>query len=907
MKLWKKLFAQTTYGQLTIALFLICGVSGVFLAIPYDVAEPYRAVSTMRIASPAASLFRNLHFWSAQLFLIFTFLHMWDHFRKTEKIKLKKGLWLRMCLGVLIIFLAMLTGFLLKGDADSRQARQILESLTAGIPVAGSLLAYSLLGKAGDYQLIYVHHIATFTVFIAVMIFEHARKIWPKWGGFVLSLSVLLVLSYFFSAPLHDNLHPTVKGPWYFVGLQEILHWLTIPGLSLLFVLLVLGLIYLVPFLSDRGSFIAKRSLLIITILYLLLSAEGLFFRGQNWQWMWPGEKGYTWSVLHAYRMSRVVFGPDFNIGQVVEAPLINGRKESCTICHSKVSGFTLSHNPEALGCASCHGGNPLEPDKNKAHQNMRLIPGNLSDASMSCGTVNCHPEITQRINSGLMATLSGMISVDRFVFNEEDHPDVLTDLHHLAGSPADEHLKNLCVRCHLGNPKTEWGTVGQHSRGGGCLACHLNYEAATLTALLEHNKNTNDTSYLKLHPSISLKVTNEHCFGCHSRSGRISTNYEGWHETILSKEEMPDGSLYRLVEDKRVFRYVQDDVHHALEMECIDCHNSYELMGDGKLYAHQENQQTVHCSDCHFTGKPETIEQQNLDQEAALITGLRYGHVTDREFLLTAKRNQVLINTFYENDTAFLLTKNKQRLFKMKPPKAVCSEGKAHKDLSCSACHTSWAPSCFGCHNEYDAREPGYNMLTNKEESGSWVEFVGEYNAHPPALGIRVKENEKSIIPVVPGMVLTIDVSSFTKQTHDSLIFQRLFAPAAPHTTSKAGRSCQSCHNNPVALGYGKGKLEFTVKNGLGRWTFDPAYQNNLHDGLPEDAWIGFLQERTGKVSTRSDVRPFSIQEQQNILTVGACLTCHKESSLIMQQSLSDFKEILRSKKGKCALPVWE
>ena len=75
----------------------------------------------------------------------------------------------RLSIGVLIIFLAMLSGFLLKGDADSLQARQILESLTLQIPVFGKSLAFSLLGQSGSFQLIYVHHIATFTIFIAIV------------------------------------------------------------------------------------------------------------------------------------------------------------------------------------------------------------------------------------------------------------------------------------------------------------------------------------------------------------------------------------------------------------------------------------------------------------------------------------------------------------------------------------------------------------------------------------------------------------------------------------------------------------------------------------------------------------------------------------------------------------------
>jgi hypothetical protein len=500
------------------------------------------------------------------------------------------------------------------------------------------------------------------------------------------------------------------------------------------------------------------------------------------------------------------------------------------------------------------------------------------------------------------MATLSGMISVDRYVFNEQGNPDLLTDIHHLGDSPADEHLKNLCVRCHLGNPKTEWGNIDQTSRGGGCLACHLNYDASTVSALIEHQNNSADTTYLGLHPSISLKVTNDHCFGCHSRSGRIAPNYEGWHETILTKEEMPAGNNYRLIEDSRVFRYVKDDVHHALGMDCIDCHTGFEMMGDGISYAHQEEQSVIQCSDCHFKGRPNTIAQHDMDAESAIIAGLRFGNSKGRLFLKTEKRNQALINTFYQNDSAFLVTKNAKQLFPLRGPNEICTEGASHKNLSCSSCHTSWAPSCIGCHNEYDPKEPGYNMLTNKVKTGSWVEYVGEYNAHPPALGIRFGENLKSVIPVVPGMVLTIDVSGFTKQKHDSLIFQRMFAPAAPHTTAAKGRSCKSCHNDPVALGYGKGELKFAK----GHWVFEPAYQNNPHDGLPEDAWIGFLQERSDKVSTRSNVRPFSIEEQKRILTVGACLSCHEEGSAVMQNSLIDFQDVRKRMSRKCVLPEW-
>ncbi len=892
---------KMTFGTMALSMFWIVLVSGVLLAVPFDVKKPYLSISGFMVSNPWASLIRNLHFWSAQFFLIFSLIHIYDHFHNKEKIGMMKGMAWRLTAGVLIIFLAMITGFLLKGDADSLQARQILETLAQRIPLIGNPLAYSLLGDSGSFQLIYVHHIATFTVFIAIIMVEHSRKIWPSARDFLLSFFALIILSCFFSAPLHDSLNPTVKGPWYFVGFQEILHWLSHPEWSLLLFLAVLILIYIVNTGKGKAVFVSKRSLLVFAGFYLILTVIGLFFRGEGWTWSAPGFQDYQYTVLHNFKSPRVNFSPDFSIQDAAGSPVIMGRKESCLACHKETHGFTDSHKPDAIGCFSCHGGDPFATTKSQAHRDMILIPGNLATARQTCGTSQCHPDIAERLPTGLMATLSGMISVDRFVFNEQSNPDILTDVHHLGNSAADVHLKNLCVRCHLGNPKTEFGPVNEMSRGGGCLACHLNYSTEAEKALAR-----NSGTILNVHPSVSLKVSDNHCLGCHSRSGRISTNYQGWHETTLEADQMPDSLNYRLFEGSRVFTREPEDVHHKLGLECIDCHHSYELMGDGKLYAHEEDQEDVQCIDCHFKGKPLTIAATDLDNESAIIAALRFGNITDKQFLKTHKHAHALINTSFENDSAIFFTKNTAKKMVMKPPATVCSRDDAHAGLSCSSCHSSWAPTCIGCHNTYDPDISGYDMVQNKEIKGSWVEYIGSYLAKEPALGIRTTGNQKEVIPVTPGMVLTIDKKSFTHKNGDSVIFHRLFAPVAPHTTAAKGRDCRSCHNNPVALGYGEGELTYTIENGKGKWTFDPLYEDDPHDGLPGDAWTGFLTNRTGIVSTRTNVVPFDIGMQEKILTVGACLTCHDQNSKVMQRSLTDYQRTLDQRSSRCVLPVW-
>jgi hypothetical protein len=891
---------KTTFGTLTLSLFWMIIISGFILAIPFDVNLPYLSISKIMVGNPWASFTRNLHYWSSQFFLVFILLHLFEHFHFREKIELKAGLSLRLSLGVLIIFLALLTGFLLKADNDSLQARRILESLIKFIPFVGDALAFSLLGNEGSFQLIYVHHIATLTVFIAFITFEHSRKIWPPITDTVLTIIVISGISYFFNAPLHDNLNPVTKGPWYFVGFQEILHWLKHPGWSVAIVLLILILIYLVNAGKEKTSLISKRTLLLFTALYLISTITGLFFRGENWKWTFPGTANYNQSVMHNFRTSRVNFNPDYAVKEIAESSEIMGRKESCLLCHTKVFGLTVSHNPEVIGCFSCHVGNPFATVKTEAHRKMINIPGNLSDAKQSCGTAQCHPEIVERVPNSLMSTLSGVISVNRMVFNEQTDPDLLTNVHSLQNTAADKHLRNLCANCHLGNQKKEYGPVTEMTRGGGCLACHLNYSKQAETALKSGSK------YIRAHPEISLKVSNNHCFNCHSRSGRISTNYEGWHETLLTAAEMPDSANYRLVQGYRVFTKIQEDVHHKLGLECIDCHHSYELMGDGKLYSHKENQQDVQCSDCHFSGEPRITLAKDLDNESAIIASLRFENINDKKFLTTQKFGRPLINTNVKNDTAFFVTKNGGKVFSLKSPAAVCTKTKAHSSLSCSSCHTSWVSSCIGCHNSFDKNAPGYDLLENKNVKGTWVETKGTFTAKLPALGIRETENGEEVIPVVPGMALTIDKKTYTNDKNDTVIFHRLFAPVAPHTTSLKGRYCKSCHNNPEALGYGEGLLVFNIKEGKGKWEFTPRFENDVNDNLPIDAWIDFLETRSRMVSTRKNVFPFTVEQQKKILTVGACLTCHKEDSEVMLKSLNDFEKLVSKRKPQCCLPVW-
>ncbi len=585
----------------------------------------------------------------------------------------------------------------------------------------------------------------------------------------------------------------------------------------------------------------------------------------------------------------------------------LHAKKESCLNCHSQNTGFSEYHNPELIGCTSCHLGQPGSKDKKEAHKNMVIIPGNLSDANKTCG--KCHKDELHKIEHSLMTTNSGLVAVDKFIFGEANSPDYHYDIRDIQYSAADKHLRDLCVNCHLGAEKIEFGKITQLSRGGGCNACHLNYSDQASKDLDIYMK-SGKMELPKVHPSTDIFMSNEHCFGCHSRSSRISTNYEGWYETLLNKEDVSGNNNYKVMDDERVYKYKGDDVHHSKGLLCIDCHSSHEVMGDGKDYLHEENAVSLNCADCHFENKPNTVSYSDLDIESSLVFMHRKYEHMDKKMLKVAKDNHPLVNTFVdENDDVFLIGKKDGKLHPIKKQSDICSRDSSHKNVSCSSCHAQWAPRCIGCHNSFDKNnKQGFDLLDKKYVEGSWVEHVYEFLADKPAMGVRLNEGGRKIEPAIPGMILTIDHKSYGDSKKENS-FHRLYAPNSPHTIAKEVRDCQSCHSNPAAIGYGKGKLTYTTSKAFGEWEFFPEYALNTNDNLPEDAWIPFLEENNSKiVSTRTDFRPFSVQEQKQILLVGACLECHKSDSKVMKKSLIVGIEPMLLKKSKaCILPNYE
>lgn len=560
----------------------------------------------------------------------------------------------------------------------------------------------------------------------------------------------------------------------------------------------------------------------------------------------------------------------------VERRPTSERTADTCEGCHRGVEGVEAAHRD--VGCAGCHLGQKRATDAPTAHAGMVRLPGQLTDVDTTCGTALCHPSLPLRLRSNIMTTMNGVVSVDRWVFDEQPHKSAHTPVAGLGRSPADSHLRNLCASCHLGTAKIQAGPVTERARGGGCLACHLDYDEKARGDLARRVASRADggstSAEAFAHPRLTSRVGDHACFGCHSRSGRVSLNYQGWYEGAPSTA--PDGGIgagSRTLEDGRQVWRAAADAHSEGGLGCTDCHGSWEVMGDGRWALHREDQAAVGCSDCHTPAPPFSVPVEELDSESRRLARRDGLDRPGQRFVVTRRGGFPLVGAWPgEDGGVWVRARFTGRTALARPPAEACARDGAHGRISCPACHEAWVPRCVSCHTRFDASGVMFDLLDRKEAPGEWVEEAAVPSAiGPSTLGARVADGGGiEIESFTPGMILSLSIDGGAPR------FQRLFAPIFAHTIRRAPRPCESCHGDPLALGYGAGRLSFVRAGSHQTVSFEPDDTRRLEDGLPPDAWIGFLRTRGSESTTRDDSRPLSVEEQRRILTVGGCLQCH-------------------------------
>jgi quinol-cytochrome oxidoreductase complex cytochrome b subunit len=115
---------------------------------------------------------------------------------------------------------------------------------------------------------------------------------------------MITLLSLVIDAPLQTPADPNhtpnpAKAPWYFLGLQELLHYfqpnsagVMIPGMTLL-ALAVLPYVDRNPSRAYADRKVAIATFSIFLGFWAFITLAGSFFRGPGWLWVWPWQHIY--------------------------------------------------------------------------------------------------------------------------------------------------------------------------------------------------------------------------------------------------------------------------------------------------------------------------------------------------------------------------------------------------------------------------------------------------------------------------------------------------------------------------------------------------------------------------------------------------------------------------------------
>lgn len=556
----------------------------------------------------------------------------------------------------------------------------------------------------------------------------------------------------------------------------------------------------------------------------------------------------------------------------------------SCIRCHKGIEQVSGTHGD----CVACHGGKPSERIKEKAHQGVFGIANPDYAGRWENGCRPCHQYQYERMKSNIMYTAAGMIRNIQFTWEGVDGSSYTSgggtqfDSH---GKPEEtkpvvqlenqsgELFRKFCARCHV---RLQSPGVYAASHGAGCSACHFPWSD---TATYEGGDRTMQgrAGHSASHAMTALPGV-QVCSRCHNRSGRIAFSYQGLYDGnngLVPTSRGEAGPV--MASGARNLTSIVPDVHAAAGMECIDCHTSRDVMGDGFAYRNMYLQTETACEDCHGSSDRVPVYREiSRESDEALRESRNYKRpATAGMRMIQTSRGRSYSNVFYENGAVWLQGKRSGRLHRSKvitgtPEHTIAGHGR----LECYACHSRTSVQCYGCHTLYDRGKPGMDFVKGEETPGAFSETEDYRMLYPFPLALNQRGR---ISPVTPGCQTFVTVAeadgSFSKREYVSKFKgsqQLRFAPFYSHNTGRKAITCTECHGNPRFLGFGQGVVEGNSIKG--------TLICEKSDNKPLD---GFLKMEAGKVTAysavvRENARPLNGAEVSRTLAVNLCLPCH-------------------------------
>lgn len=575
-----------------------------------------------------------------------------------------------------------------------------------------------------------------------------------------------------------------------------------------------------------------------------------------------------------------------------------NNKDGKCVSCHEGIEVISDIEDMAELTCGECHRGNAVATKEEIAHKGMWANPADFRIVNKTCGQTDCHEDHVANSKKSLHATMAGIISGTRYTWGAQNTKNALYAAYPIEDKdgnvplekgankslkqipkydpsrtmsnknhPADDYLRDQCLRCHL------WSSGHERDgdyRGSGCTACHVVYSDKGTYEGKDKAISKTQKDRPKVH-KITVKIPSYQCIHCHNRGGRTGVSYIGTMESdgYGSPWATEPGKKGGVKLHGKYYNYLEADIHYDKGMECIDCHTSEELHGDGNIYSKKEQAVEIECQDCHGTMEKRSNLMtswgnafENLRKEDGKV--ILTTKVTERDLIIPQVKD-IRHNGSENAQTAMGITNHMET-------------------MECYACHARWAPQCYGCHVQQDLTKKSNGWIDTKHpedlsKSGlkvnrgsstwKWRETRSYLRWEIPTLGINT---EGKVAPFIPGcQIIFTQIGDDGKVKEHNKIYKTFDGfsglahnPIQPHTITKKARSCEDCHASAKAVGLGSG------------------YYKSRKNGLDIDFELERIVDEAGKqiqATSHEGARPFNKEEINKILRVNVCISCHNLS----------------------------
>ena len=268
-------------------------------------------------------------------------------------------------------------------------------------------------------------------------------------------------------------------------------------------------------------------------------------------------------------------------------------------------------------------------------------------------------------------------------------------------------------------------------------------------------------------------------------------------------------------------------DIHLEKGMQCVDCHFEQDVHGNGKLYAEPRAAIELDCIDCHGT----------IQKHATLITSgfaapeggthldalrtpwdqrrfeWRDGKLYQRSMVEQGKEWEVVQtldtitpgNPHFSEKSRWAKTVRKDGTHWGDVPADESQLAHANSRMTCYACHTSWAPNCFGCHLAMQANQRKPMLHNEGLMTRNWTSYNFQVLRDDGfMLGIDGTVTGHRVAPARSSCAVTVSSQNanrewlyYMQQTVSAEGFSgTAFSTFVPHTVrATETKQCEDCH----------------------------------------------------------------------------------------------------------------